>query len=812
MYQTGDDNRYYFTLSNTAGEIVLNSMAFETRDTCISAMRSVIRLLPDATAYKTESKNGNHAFVLSEGNRRIAESLPYDSTAEVREAIDDLSEDASDETQYQVDENVTTIRTRMDIGKVDLSSYYDFAYWSRSGKAGFEAFNRNDNKAGYYFHFNGPDGKALLFSRNFDSAYQRDSRIHQIITASGNQKRYEVISSGGKYYFVLKGSNGFEIARSGFYDTRGDAERASGYLQKNGASYLSAYPKPERVGSSRRAVNQYNLNVPAGTKAAGFATVRHEKDHYFLLNDDGGKTILYSQGYTGGSGRDNGLRAVIKSVGEPNRWERKYENGKYYFVLRGANRQEIARSADFKTEAEREAAIRWIMLSVPSYATKYGIDPRTLTTSTTTTETSTSTDHFTLDVDKKRDISPAAGAIGIGGLALGANESSSSSSYTSSSSSQEETSKPKVEVPKVVVPTPKVETPKVEVPKVVVPTPKVEIPKVEVPKTGATASSSSSSTTSTSKTTTTTKAGSNFTTSGGGGGATAHKAAVEQEEEEPKKSSNWWLWLLPLLLLLPLLFWWKGRHKKTVDMTSVKSESKIEAPHAGAAAPIIPEPSISSTNSTTSNNAVSGSTVVDPSGVAAASTMKSEPAVPKTASATVKKEPKVEPSVAVAAKKEKEKDVTPSSYEKKSVRSGKGGYSKEVAKMAAFLESPSGESPTFNFGAPEYSKGSHHMKSSSVKPLDDLARLLKSNPNAHIQINGHIDGQESDTYTGTDKTDGGTLSTIRARCLYKKLLKRGVSAEQMTYIGLGSEKPVVDNDTETNRIKNRRNEVVFTKW
>jgi outer membrane protein OmpA-like peptidoglycan-associated protein/uncharacterized protein YegP (UPF0339 family) len=809
MYQTGDDNRYYFTLSNTAGEIVLNSMAFETRDTCISAMRSVIRLLPDATAYKTESKNGNHVFALSDGGRRIAESLPYDSNLEVREAIEDLSEDASDETQYEVDEVVTTIRTRMDIGKVDLSSYYDFAYWSRSGKAGFETFNRNDNKAGYYFHFNGPDGKALLFSRNFDSADQRDNRIYQIITASGNQKRYEIISSGGKYYFVLKGSNGFEIARSGFYDTRGEVERASGYLQKNGASYLAAYPKPERAGlSTRRAVNQYNLNVPAGTKAAGFATLRHEKDHYFLLNDDSGKTILYSQGYTGGSGRDNGLRAVIKSVGDPNRWERKYENGKYYFVLRGANRQEIGRSADFKTEAEREAAIRWILLSVPGYATKYGIDPRSLTT--TTTETSASTDHFTLDVDKKRDI-PAAGAIGMGGLALGASgtsSSTSSGSSTSSNSGKEET--PKVEVPKVVipVPTPKVETPKVEIPKVVVPvpTPKVETPKVEVPKTGATSSSTSS--TSGGKTTTKAGAGTSFTTAGGGGGATAGKTAVEQEEEEPKRNSNWWLWLLPLLLLLPLFFWWKGRHKKTAEITSVKTESKIEATRSGTAAPTIPEVSTNSSSSTSSNNVVAPAS--DPSGVAAASAMKSEPAAPKTATTVVKKEPKVEPTVAVAAKKEKQ--VTPGSYDKKSVRSGKGGYSKEVAKMAAFLESPSGDSPTFNFGAPEYSKGSHHMKSSSVTPLDDLARLLKSNPKAHIQINGHIDGQESDTYTGTDKTDGGTLSTIRARCLYKKLLKRGVPAAQMTYIGLGAEKPIVDNDTEENRMKNRRNEVKFTKW
>jgi outer membrane protein OmpA-like peptidoglycan-associated protein/uncharacterized protein YegP (UPF0339 family) len=802
MYQTGDDNRYYFTLSNTAGEIVLNSMAFETRDSCITAMRSVIRLLPDATAYKTESKNGNHGFVLSEGGRRIAESLPYDSGNEVREAIEELSEDASDETQYQVDEIVTTIRTRMDMGKVDLSSYYDFAYWSRSGKAGFETFNRNDNKAGHYFHFNGPDGKALLFSRNFDSAHQRDSRIYQIITASGNAKRYEILSSGGKYYFVLKGSNGFEIARSGFYDTRGDAERASGYLQKNGASYLSAYPKPERVGSStRRAVNQYNLNVPAGTKSAGFATVRHEKDHYFLLNDDNGKTILYSQGYTGGSGRDNGLRAVIKSVGEPNRWERKYENGKYYFVLRGANRQEIARSADFKTEAERESAIRWMKSAVPSYAVKYGIDPRTLTT--TTTEITDSTEHFTLDVDKKRDISPAAGAIGLGGLALGTSESSSS---TSSGGHKEETPKevvpaPKVETPKVVVPTPKVETPKV-----VVPTPKVETPKVEAPKTGTTSNTYGGQTT--------TRAGaSSFTTAGGGGGATAGKVSVEQEEEEPKKKNRWWLWLLPLLLLLPFLFWWMGRgKKKEADITSVRSESKIEAPRSGAAAPVIPDVNIthsSSNTTTTSNNVVAPAS--DPSGVAAASAMKSEPA-PKTATEVVKKEPKAEPVVAVAAKKEKTKDIAPGSYDKKSVRSGKGGYSNEVAKMAAFLESPSGESPAFNFGAPEYSKGSHHMKSSSVKPLDDLARLLKANPNAHIQINGHIDGEESDTYTGTDKTDGGTLSTIRARCLYKKLLRRGVPAEQMTYMGLGSEKPIVDNDSEENRMKNRRNEVIFTKW
>jgi outer membrane protein OmpA-like peptidoglycan-associated protein/uncharacterized protein YegP (UPF0339 family) len=800
MYQTGDDNRYYFTLSNTAGEIVLNSMAFETRDTCISAMRSVIRLLPDAAAYKTESKNGNHGFVLSEGGRRIAESLPYDSTNEVREAIDELSEDASDETQYQVDENVTSIRTRVDIGKVDLSSYYDFAHWSRSGKAGFEAFNRNDSKPGYYFHFNGQDGKALLFSRSFDSAYQRDNRIHQIITASGNQKRYEVLSSGGKYYFILKGSNGFEIARSGLYDNRGDAERASGYLQKNGASYLSAYPKPERAGSSRRAVNQYNLNVSAGTKAAGFATVKQEKDHYFLLNDEGGKTILFSQGYTGGSGRDNGLRAVIKSVGDPNRWERKYENGKYYFVLRGANRQEIARSADFKSEAERESAIRWMMSTVPSYATKYGIDPRSLTTTTTSTTTETETEHFTLDVDKKRDIPVAgAGAIGLGGLALGAGEWSAGAGSG------------KVDVPKVTVPTPKVDVPKVEVPKVeipqvAVPTPKVEIPtpKVEVPKTGSVTGSTSSSTSGGK----TTKAGANAYTSataGGGGGATAGKAAVEQEEEEPKKGRPWWLWALPLLLLIPLFFWWKGRGKKA---EAAITDVKTEVPRAGAAMPTIPETTLNS--ATTSNNVVS-----DPSGVAAASAMKAEPNAPKTASSTVKTTPKVEPSVAIASKKEvtaTSNEGSPKNYDKKTARAGKGGYVSEVAKMAAFLENPSGESPNFNFGAPEYSKGSHHMKSSSVKPLDDLARLLKANPNAHIQINGHIDGNESDVYAGTDKTDGGTLSTIRARCLYKKLLRRGVSAEQMTYIGLGSEKPVVDNDTEENRMKNRRNEVIFTKW
>ena len=55
------------------------------------------------------------------------------------------------------------------------------------------------------------------------------------------------------------------------------------------------------------------------------------------------------------------------------------------------------------------------------------------------------------------------------------------------------------------------------------------------------------------------------------------------------------------------------------------------------------------------------------------------------------------------------------------------------------------------------------------------------------------------------------LSEQRAEAIYHALIKRGISADRMTFSGLGESKPILANTIEKNRKKNRRVEIVFNK-
>jgi outer membrane protein OmpA-like peptidoglycan-associated protein len=47
----------------------------------------------------------------------------------------------------------------------------------------------------------------------------------------------------------------------------------------------------------------------------------------------------------------------------------------------------------------------------------------------------------------------------------------------------------------------------------------------------------------------------------------------------------------------------------------------------------------------------------------------------------------------------------------------------------------------------------------------------------------------------------------RAKTVYRFLIDHGIDANRLFYKGYGKEKPIVPNDTEENRAKNRRTEI-----
>lgn len=96
------------------------------------------------------------------------------------------------------------------------------------------------------------------------------------------------------------------------------------------------------------------------------------------------------------------------------------------------------------------------------------------------------------------------------------------------------------------------------------------------------------------------------------------------------------------------------------------------------------------------------------------------------------------------------------------------------------------------------------LKAESYPELDRLADIMQENPTLVIELNGHTDNQ------GNKKLNQ-ELSEKRVVAVMNYLLTKGVAKNRMTGKGFGGSKPIMPNDTEENRQKNRRVEFKIVK-
>lgn len=88
----------------------------------------------------------------------------------------------------------------------------------------------------------------------------------------------------------------------------------------------------------------------------------------------------------------------------------------------------------------------------------------------------------------------------------------------------------------------------------------------------------------------------------------------------------------------------------------------------------------------------------------------------------------------------------------------------------------------------------------SFLELDKVVELLQKNPTLKIEIAGHTDNKG-------DKKYNQILSQKRAESVVNYLVQKGITATRLTAKGYGDIMPVVPNDTEENKTKNRRTEL-----
>jgi len=91
------------------------------------------------------------------------------------------------------------------------------------------------------------------------------------------------------------------------------------------------------------------------------------------------------------------------------------------------------------------------------------------------------------------------------------------------------------------------------------------------------------------------------------------------------------------------------------------------------------------------------------------------------------------------------------------------------------------------------------LRPESTAELDRLAKMLNDMPSLKIEISGHTDNIGSAAYNKT-------LSESRAKSVVDYLVKNGINANRLTYVGYGFDQPIAPNDTEEGRQQNRRTE------
>ena len=94
------------------------------------------------------------------------------------------------------------------------------------------------------------------------------------------------------------------------------------------------------------------------------------------------------------------------------------------------------------------------------------------------------------------------------------------------------------------------------------------------------------------------------------------------------------------------------------------------------------------------------------------------------------------------------------------------------------------------------------LRDPARKNLATLASSLEKYPNTDLMIVGHTDATGPDSYNMT-------LSERRAAAASNYLAAQGVSRERLRSTGRGETEPLVSNDTEADRQKNRRVEVAI---
>ncbi|MFN8257188.1 MAG: OmpA family protein [Bacteroidales bacterium] len=105
----------------------------------------------------------------------------------------------------------------------------------------------------------------------------------------------------------------------------------------------------------------------------------------------------------------------------------------------------------------------------------------------------------------------------------------------------------------------------------------------------------------------------------------------------------------------------------------------------------------------------------------------------------------------------------------------------------------------------QFKQGSSEISAESKAELDKIFDFLNNNPEIIIELSGHTSSEGEPGFNIK-------LSADRVKLCKEYLVNKGITNDRIVAIGYGAENPLAPNDTEANRIKNRRVEMKILKY
>lgn len=210
---------------------------------------------------------------------------------------------------------------------------------SRPGR--FETFVGADGQ--HYFHLLAGNGEKVLASEGYASKQAALEGIRAVQLNGVSEARYLAREAqDGSQYFLLTAGNGAIIAVSELYASAAAAARGQAAVR----------------GVLTKALAEDSAQL--GQRFESFKGL--DGKQYFHLRAANGAIVLQSQGYTTRSAANDGVASVKVNGVNAERYEvRAAADGKFYFVLKGANGRVIARGETYETKANAERAVQAVV-------------------------------------------------------------------------------------------------------------------------------------------------------------------------------------------------------------------------------------------------------------------------------------------------------------------------------------------------------------------------------------------------------------------------------------------------------------------